>query len=385
LRITLWTNAAWTMTGYAGQARQIARRLRGDGHEVAIIANFGLSGATLVWDGIPHYGLREARQNADCINAYNQHFQADLCISLYDVWALPPNTRQLVGVPWAAMVPVDGAPINKYARDRLRGADYIIAYSQFGRAQLKDAGFDPLYAPHGVDLNVFKPGDKAKAQQEVGLPQDRFIISIVAANKGYPARKGWPELLAAFKMFHDIHPEALLYCHTTKQPYGSGDQGIYFDVLMNALQLPGDAMAFPLPGNLAIGLGDEQIAKIYQASDVMALPSMGEGFCLPLLEAQACGIPVLTQRCSSTTELCVNGIAIEPLQPFWVAGLEYWWQLPSIGRIIEGLEELYTWDDEKKASMREAGLGFVAANYDYDVVWNRYWKPIVAHIEATLW
>ena len=385
MRITFWSNSAFCSTGYGIQVRHITKRMKDAGHKVAVVANFGLAGATLEWQGIPHFGLREARQNADCIGAYNRSFAADVCISLYDVWALPPNTRQVVGVPWAAMVPVDGAPINRHARNRLEGADYVIAYSQFGRSELRKVGFDPLYAPHGIDLDVFKPGDKGKARQETGLPKDRFIVSTVAANKGFPARKAWPELLAAFKMFHERHPEALLYCHTTKQPYGSGDQGIFFDVLMRELGMPGNSIAFPLPGNLAVGVTDEQIAKIYQASDVMALPSMGEGFGLPVLEAQACGCPVLVQRASSMIELTVNGVVIEPLQPFWMAGLEYWWQLPGIERILEGLEELHAWDEGRRATMATAGLGFVQNNYDYDVVWERHWIPTLAHIEQTLW
>ena len=67
-----------------------------------------------------------------------------------------------------------------------------IAMSKFGVEETHKAGLDCMYVPHGVDTNVFKPGDKAEARQRLGLPQDKFIVGTVAMNKGNPSRKAVP-------------------------------------------------------------------------------------------------------------------------------------------------------------------------------------------------
>jgi len=354
------------------------------GHTVSVVANFGLSGSTLNWNGVTIYGLREMQQNADVIGAYVRDFNADVVISLYDVWALPPDYRQRVGAPWVAMVPVDGAPLNQATIERLRSADYVVSYSHFGDAELKKAGFEPHYCPHGMDIETFKPGDKQQARQTLGFPEDRWIIVTVAANKGYPARKGWPEMAQAFARFNREHPESLWYCHTTKRPYGSGGEGIFFDSLIQACGIPPGAMAFPDQGALGIGVPDAEIARIYQAADVMLLASLGEGFGLPVLEAQLCGCPVIVQKAHSTAELCRYGLMIDPLQTMWLPQLNYWWALPSVERVEDALHAMYNAPDEVHETGREAAAGLVD-EYGYDAVFERYWVPFLEHVEGTLW
>jgi len=112
---------------------------------------------------------------------------------------------------------------------------------------------------------------------------------------------------------------------------------------------------------------------------------MGEGFGLPVIEAQACGCPVITQACSAMTELTANGIALEPLQPFWLPQLRYDWQLPSIVRITEALEVIHSLSKEDRESNAILGVDFVRANYSWPVVWEKYWEPFIATVEDELW
>jgi glycosyltransferase involved in cell wall biosynthesis len=51
------------------------------------------------------------------------------------------------------------------------------------------------------------------------------------------------------------------------------------------------------------GLSDQQLASLYRVSDGLVFPSFAEGFGLPVLEAQACGCPVITSRNSALTEV----------------------------------------------------------------------------------
>lgn len=380
-----WTNPPWVPSGYGIQFREISKRLIEAGHHVAVAANYGLGGSKLQIGGVTVYPFHQGPENVDMIATYAADFAADVVLSLYDIWALPQNTRQLFKQPWIALTPIDGSPLNDPQVWHLKAADYPVAYSQFGVAEMRKAGIQPDYIPHGIDCDVFKPGDKTAARKALCLAEDAFVVSIVAANKGYPARKAWPEALAGFKAFHDKHPEALLYCHTTKEPFASAGEGIYFDVLYRHLNIPESAIAFPDQQQLALNPSDDLIAEIYRASDVMLLPSMGEGFGLPVIEAQACGCPVITQACSAMTELTANGIALEPLQPFWVSPLRYDWQVPSIRRITQALEVIHSLSDDERESNATMGVDFIRANYSWPVVWTQHWEPFIEKVEDELW
>ena len=60
-------------------------------------------------------------------------------------------------------------------------------------------------------------------------------------------------------------------------------------------------------------LGDEDIVQLYNQADLFAYPSKYEGFGLPLLEAMACGVPVLTSRGSALAEVAGDAaILVDP-------------------------------------------------------------------------
>ncbi len=264
-----------------------------------------------------------------------------------------------------------------------RAADYPAVFSKNGQELMAEAGVEVTYLPYGVDCDVFKPGDKLEACRQLGLPEDNFIIVTVAANKGYPSRKAWPEILMAFKKFQTMHNNATLYLHTRLTPIT--EAGIHFGPLLTDLGIPKESIIAVPQDALAVGVDNDDLAALYQAADVMLLPSMGEGFGLPIVEAQACGCPVVTQACSSMTELTINGIAIEVGQPFWVEGLNYWWGYPSVERIVEALELLYTTHPLALVQASTIGVDRIKENYHWPVVIERHWRPLLEQIESELW
>ena len=179
-----------------------------------------------------------------------------------------------------------------------------------------------------------------------------------------------PDVAVACTRNADLEEEQVAFC-------------VYFDDLRDAVGLPKGKLAFPDQGAMAVGVPDEQIAMIYQASDVLLLPSMGEGFGLPVLEAQACGCPVITQDCSAMTELTINGTMVKPLQPMWLPQIKYYWQIPAVQDIVRALEEVHGREDAEKQSAQ--GVKFVQDLYDYDVVWEQHWLPFLRKIEMSIW
>lgn len=392
MRILIWTNAAFANTGYGIQARHMARAFNQLGHPTAIATNFGLMGNSLDWKGIRHYPRWRAALGEDAIEVHAKDWKADAVLSLYDIWTLNPNNiKSLLPCPWIAMIPVDGAPLSSKMRAVASQADHLIAYSKFGRDEARKAGLDCRYIPHGIDTTVFKPPKdrmaRYKIRDQIGLPRESFLISVIAANKGYPCRKGWPELLEAFAHFQSEYTDAKLYLHTTNMPFGSRGEGIDIKGYLNFLGVPASAFKMIEEAELARGVSEEHLVGMYHASNVLLLPSMGEGFGLPVPEAQACGTPVIVQNASAQAELCFNGLAIEPLQHMWMPQLGYYWQLPSIKRIIHALEMLYHEAPSPEYWQVQAykAVERIREDYSWQHVVQRYWRLFLDKVEATLW
>jgi len=111
------------------------------------------------------------------------------------------------------------------------------------------------------------------------------------------------------------------------------------------------------------------------------LPSRGEGFGLPIAEAQACGCPVITQDCSAMTELTVNGYCLKPLKPFWVTNLQYWWQMADPARIATALDGVHNWTDVKSREYCRKGAAYIKKNYSFPTV-TKIWREFLTFIES---
>jgi len=83
------------------------------------------------------------------------------------------------------------------------------------------------------------------------------------------------------------------------------------------------------------------IPALYSAATAFVFPSLYEGFGLPVIEAMACGTPVLTSRVSATAEVAGDAaLLVDPL---------------SVDEIVGGLRRLLT-DAVERARLRERGL-----------------------------
>jgi len=383
LRIMFMANAPWCTTGYGVQGKHLTPRLKALGHDVAYFAFYGLQNGMLNIEGTPIYPMGYAPWGEDILDAHMRSFRADVLITLMDVWVTDffGDHAQRGGWAWLPWTPIDQEPVPQMVLDRLQGAHTVLPYSRWGESLLRQEGIENVrYIPHGVDTNVFRPGDRTEARRKLGLPEDAFIIGMVAANQGYPPRKCFPEQLRAFSVFRRYHKGALLYLHTLKT---TARGGIDFKELLRRLDLvEGRDVIFSDQYSYVIGWHEERMAALYQSFDVLSLTSSGEGFGIPLIEAQACGIPVVTAANSAMPELTFAGVCVEKQHPFWTP-LGAWSYLPDPEAILDAYVEIYarlTKLGQREELAERARKG--AEQFDWDHVVSAYWQPLLAEIEA---
>lgn len=379
MKILFHSGAPWAGTGYGVQTALFTPRLRDLGHKVEISATWGSMGDTLEWDGIPVYPADDRYGNATLAPLYDR-VKPDVLITLHDVFVLNPQIAQ--GRTMACWAPVDHDPcppkVTQFFKDS--GARPI-AMSRFGERALKDAGLDPLYVPHGVDTAAFRPAsNRDEVRDALGIPRDGFVAGMVANNQGHsPPRKAFPQALQAFAEFRQAHTDAVLFLHTEMGGNRSRGpaRGIDLFGLLERFEIPLTAVRWTDQLQLELGVPTEYMAGLYNALDVLLMPSYGEGFGVPIIEAQACGTPVIVTDWTSMPELCGSGWIVGG-EPIWHALPEgcadSFWMAPRVGGIAEALKQAYEkrGDEVLRAQARAFALG-----YDADLVTETYWMPVL--------
>ena len=202
-----------------------------------------------------------------------------------------------LGLPY--VVKVHGSDLNVVANHRLRrtqiasalrGARAVVAVSDALAARARALGVDHarvhlLY--NGVDGHRFRPGDRAAARSALGLPQDAPLVLYVGNLK---ESKGCVDLLEAFPAVLARHPGARLVF------VGSGAASATLARRAAQLGIEGQV-------DLAGVRAHEELPAWMQAADLLALPSHNEGVPNVVLEAMACGLPVVATRVGGIPEV----------------------------------------------------------------------------------
>ena len=199
--------------------------------------------------------------------------------------------------------------------DACRLADRLICVSDFVRQTVLDRSGLPSERVQTIHSALLYPLDADAHAAEVasrildrlGLGSRRFLL--------YPANP-WPHknhrgLIEAFALYRRSSPASDLALVCTGAPGVAGDEVI---ALAQTLLPPG---SFAFAGYLS----EREFVALLQSSRGLIFPSLYEGFGLPVLEAMACGKPVLCSNVTSLPEVAGDAaLLFDPRDPAAISG-----------------------------------------------------------------
>jgi len=381
IRIIWHSVAPQIKSGYGTVTRNVCFRLKALGYHIIISAYYGLhDGGMLKLGGVPILPVKNSdKHGKESLRYYVKKFDSDLPILHSDFWMFP----------WFAKLdnscfygPLDHTQYGKTHRKTLRSFSDVIACSKFGQLESRKYGVDAKLIPHGVDTRVFKPLNREKCREAFSFKEDKFIIGIVAANSDPEPRKGWDKMFLGIKTLLDNNPKLkkkIMVFAFTKPVSNKG-----FDLPGLAREIGIKKWVF-FPEKMAelVGLPAEEMAQLYNCFNILLNCSRREGFGIPIIEAEACGIPVIATNGSSMIELVKGHGWLVRERDIMYTPLNGYCAVPDQDDIAKKIEEAY-FNKEIRIKYGKLSNKF-AQKYDWDNLVLNGWVPFLQEKEEEIY
>lgn len=173
-----------------------------------------------------------------------------------------------------------------YIQKRMKKLKGVISVSTKNKNESLNLGLgvDVPYAilPNAINTSKFKPLDRMAARELLNFPKDAFIISFVGA---FIERKGPLRVLEAVRKLEDPAIKIIFIGDGPQKPEG--------DEVLSASRIP-----------------HGEVAQYLSASDVFVLPTLAEGCSNAIVEAMACGLPIISSDLEFNHDILDSGNSI---------------------------------------------------------------------------
>ncbi len=241
-----------------------------------------------------------------CHNLHSNYFKLDVLAkiarqkptvwTLHDMWAITPHCGYAYDgelkdgfyqCPSMDIYPPIAWHNEKYLRNKKRSIydassfNIVVPSDWLGnKVRASALGNQPLTLIYnGIDVSHFKPHDKNTAREELGLPIDKRIILFLAKGGTANERKGTTFV-----------EEVLMH-------YQDSPEIAFLNVGGDARSQTGNTLSLPFTHDETL------LAKYYSSADVLIYPSLADNCPLVILEALACGLPIVAFNTGGIPEL----------------------------------------------------------------------------------
>lgn len=343
LKVLIFSHGPDKKTGFGGQVNALSSEFRRRGWDVVRLClhSWNKTGRTTSEDGSRLYRVHKFPSDVDVFQCVYKEDPDAIILASELSWAaafhgLPEEIRQRC-IFWSA---IDCEPVSKPLMDMANNYGTVVNASDFGHSMYKDAGIlesSKIYM--GADPAVFKPlpeDDRDALRREYKL-EDKFVMLHVGQNQH---RKQQPVALEVFKIFMGRHPEPFLILHTPQFGYIPGEFHGGWDLgkLKNEiLEIPDSRACWSKTEESQAGM-----AELYNMADVYTDFSASEGFGIPRVEAQMCGLRTVVPDNTTGPELQGPGSIIYGCKNIhWQPDLTVKRPLPDPDALLEAWESAY--------------------------------------------
>jgi colanic acid/amylovoran biosynthesis glycosyltransferase len=301
-----------------------ALRLRGAGPRAALWQIFYFGEAAVMWRECAKRGIRH-------IHAHHANVASDVALL----------AAHLGGRGWSWSFTMHGSTEFFDVREhrlaqKVELAGFVTCVSDHGRSQLMSLvapeHWQKLRVVHcGVDLARFRPAERP---DEVAVPEILTVGRLVPV-------KGQELLVEALAALSNRGIGGRLTL------VGDGPQ-------LGSLRALAERRGVADRVTFAGAVGQDEIRAYYTRADVFALPSFAEGLPVVLVEAMACGLPVVASRITGIPELVEEGVAGRLIVP------------GRLDQLTEALADVLSGGLEARGSMGSRGRAKVEAEFDLE-------------------
>ena len=241
------------------------------------------------------------------------------------------------------VTPIDGTPIGNDWLEMVDVADANLVISRFGVEAMRNSGRSVGLLHPGVDTNEFFPIPKNELRKKAGIPEDAFVLGTMGVNQG---RKAFEFMTQIFLEFARDKKDAWYFLDCDKHGVAGWNLPALFNELVKYHRLDPKILDRVLYKEDLLKFGFIELRERYNLLDVHMVLSHREGFGLPLLEAQACGVCSMAMDWCSGTEICGDdkGLLVKPVvNPYprfgaWGNAID---KDPDVEDAIVKLDEVY--------------------------------------------